>query len=238
MANTKNKNSSKKPNNSRKKEQQIVRDNSADISRVAGVVLFALSVLFFFISIIKGQGAWLFLHNLYVGAFGMFAAWVFPILTVVITVLYSIKDHEPKLLLVKSLESVLMVLFISAFIHICQNQPGDVFKDAVVNSYNQAPEIFNGGFFGGVLGWLMLTLGKAPAVIVDLILIFVVFMFLSGITIIQFLKGAAKPATATYDKVKPAIDEKIEQRRKAKAAIDVPLDPVAPGDEADSDDKK
>lgn len=238
MANTKNKNSSKKPNNSRKKEQQIVRDNSADISRVAGVVLFALSVLFFFISIIKGQGAWLFLHNLYVGAFGMFAAWVFPILTVVITVLYSIKDHEPKLLLVKSLESVLMVLFISAFIHICQNQPGDVFKDAVVNSYNQAPEIFNGGFFGGVLGWLMLTLGKSPAVIVDLILIFVVFMFLSGITIIQFLKGAAKPATATYDKVKPAIDEKIEQRRKAKAAIDVPLDPVAPGDEADSDDKK
>ena len=238
MANTKNKNSSKKPNNSRKKEQQIVRDNSADISRVAGVVLFAFSVLFFFISIIIGQGAWLFLHYLYVGAFGMFAAWVFPILTVVITVLYSIKDHEPKLLLVKSLESVLMVLFISAFIHICQNQPGDVFKDAVVNSYNQAPEIFNGGFFGGVLGWLMLTLGKAPAVIVDLILIFVVFMFLSGITIIQFLKGAAKPATATYDKVKPAIDEKIEQRRKAKAAIDVPLDPVAPGDEADSDDKK
>ena len=63
-------------------------------------------------------------------------------------------------------------------------------------------------------------------------------MFLSGITIIQFLKGAVKPATATYDKVKPAIDEKIEQRRKAKAAIDVPLDPVAPGDEADSDDKK
>ena len=63
-------------------------------------------------------------------------------------------------------------------------------------------------------------------------------MFLSGITIIQFLKGAAKPATATYDKVKPAIDEKIEQRRKAKAAIDVPLDPVAPGDEADLDDKK
>ena len=132
-----------------------------------------------------------------------------------------------------------MVLFISAFIHICQNQPGDVFKDAVVNSYNQAPEIFNGGFFrrSSRLAYAHAR-SKPPAVIVDLILIFVVFMFLSGITIIQFLKGAAKPATATYDKVKPAIDEKIEQRRKAKAAIDVPLDPVAPGDEADSDDKK
>lgn len=232
MANSKNKNSSKKQNNSqRKKEQQIVRDGNADVSRIAGVVLFALSVLFFFISVIKGQGAWLFLHNLYVGAFGMFASWVFPILTIVITVLYSIKEHEPKLLLIKSAESVAMILFISAFIHICRNQPGDVFKEAIVNSYNSAPEIFNGGFFGAVLGWLMLTFGKAPAVIVDLILIFVVFMFLSGITIIQFLKGAAKPATATYDKVKPAIDEKIEQRKRAKAAIDVPLDPVAPSEE-------
>lgn len=239
MANSKNKNSSKKQNNfQRKKEQQIVRDGNADVSRIAGVVLFALSVLFFFISVIKGQGAWLFLHNLYVGAFGMFASWVFPILTIVITVLYSIKEHEPKLLLVKSAESVAMILFISAFIHICRNQPGDVFKEAVVNSYNSAPEIFNGGFFGAVLGWLMLTFGKAPAVIVDLILIFVVFMFLSGITIIQFLKGAAKPATATYDKVKPAIDEKIEQRKRAKAAIDVPLDPVAPSEENEQESDK
>lgn len=239
MANSKNKNSSKKQNNSqRKKEQQIVRDGNADVIRIAGVMLFALSVLFFFISVIKGQGAWLFLHNLYVGAFGMFASWVFPILTIVITVLYSIKEHEPKLLLVKSAESVAMILFISAFIHICRNQPGDVFKEAVVNSYNSAPEIFNGGFFGAVLGWLMLTFGKAPAVIVDLILIFVVFMFLSGITIIQFLKGAAKPATATYDKVKPAIDEKIEQRKRAKAAIDVPLDPVAPSEENEQENDK
>lgn len=239
MANSKNKNSSRKQNNSqRKKEQQIVRDGNADVSRIAGVVLFALSVLFFFISVIKGQGAWLFLHNLYVGAFGMFASWVFPILTIVITVLYSIKEHEPKLLLVKSAESVAMILFISAFIHICRNQPGDAFKEAVVNSYNSAPEIFNGGFFGAVLGWLMLTFGKAPAVIVDLILIFVVFMFLSGITIIQFLKGAAKPATATYDKVKPAIDEKIEQRKRAKAAIDVPLDPVAPSEENEQESDK
>lgn len=239
MANSKNKNSSKKQNNAqRKKEQQIVRDGNADVSRIAVVVLFALSVLFFFISVIKGQGAWLFLHNLYVGAFGMFASWVFPILTIVITVLYSIKEHEPKLLLVKSAESVAMILFISAFIHICRNQPGDVFKEAVVNSYNSAPEIFNGGFFGAVLGWLMLTFGKAPAVIVDLILIFVVFMFLSGITIIQFLKGAAKPATATYDKVKPAIDEKIEQRKRAKAAIDVPLDPVAPSEENEQESDK
>lgn len=220
----------KKSNNKSKKNTVASRQN-ADINRVTGVLLFSLSLLFFFIAVIKGQGAWLFVHNVYVGLFGMFAACVFPLLTMVITVLYSLKEQDTKLLLAKSAESVVMVLLISSCIHIFQNQPGDVFSQCVTESYNSASESFNGGLFGAVIGWLLLTLGKAPAVIVNILLIFVDFMFLSGITIIQFLKGAAKPAKATYDKVQPVIEEKIEQRKRSKASIDVPLDEVAPGEE-------
>ncbi len=225
----------KKSNNKSKKNTVASRQN-ADINRVTGVLLFSLSLLFFFIAVIKGQGAWLFVHNVYVGLFGMFAACVFPLLTMVITVLYSLKEQDTKLLLAKSAESVVMVLLISSCIHIFQNQPGDVFSQCVTESYNSASESFNGGLFGAVIGWLLLTLGKAPAVIVNILLIFVDFMFLSGITIIQFLKGAAKPAKATYDKVQPVIEEKIEQRKRSKASIDVPLDEVAPGEE--KQDKK
>lgn len=220
----------KKSNNKSKKNTAASRQN-ADINRVTGVLLFSLSLLFFFIAVIKGQGAWLFVHNVYVGLFGMFAACVFPLLTMVITVLYSLKEQDTKLLLAKGAESVVMVLLISSCIHIFQNQPGDVFSQCVTESYNSASESFNGGLFGAVIGWLLLTLGKAPAVIVNILLIFVDFMFLSGITIIQFLKGAAKPAKATYDKVQPVIEEKIEQRKRSKASIDVPLDEVAPGEE-------
>ena len=220
----------KKSNNKSKKNTVASRQN-ADINRVTGVLLFSLSLLFFFIAAIKGQGAWLFVHNVYVGLFGMFAACVFPLLTMVITVLYSLKEQDTKLLLAKGAESVVMVLLISSCIHIFQNQPGDVFSQCVTESYNSASESFNGGLFGAVIGWLLLTLGKAPAVIVNILLIFVDFMFLSGITIIQFLKGAAKPAKATYDKVQPVIEEKIEQRKRSKASIDVPLDEVAPGEE-------
>lgn len=220
----------KKSNNKSKKNTAASRQN-ADINRVTGVLLFSLSLLFFFIAVIKGQGAWLFVHNVYVGLFGMFAACVFPLLTMVITVLYSLKEQHTKLLLAKGAESVVMVLLISSCIHIFQNQPGDVFSQCVTESYNSASESFNGGLFGAVIGWLLLTLGKAPAVIVNILLIFVDFMFLSGITIIQFLKGAAKPAKATYDKVQPVIEEKIEQRKRSKASIDVPLDEVAPGEE-------
>lgn len=225
----------KKSNNKSKKNTAASRQN-ADINRVTGVLLFSLSLLFFFIAVIKGQGAWLFVHNVYVGLFGMFAACVFPLLTMVITVLYSLKEQDTKLLLAKGAESIVMVLLISSCIHIFQNQPGDVFSQCVTESYNSASESFNGGLFGAVIGWLLLTLGKAPAVIVNILLIFVDFMFLSGITIIQFLKGAAKPAKATYDKVQPVIEEKIEQRKRSKASIDVPLDEVAPGEE--KQDKK
>lgn len=225
----------KKSNNKSKKNTVASRQN-ADINRVTGVLLFSLSLLFFFIAVIKGQGAWLFVHHVYVGLFGMFAACVFPLLTMVITVLYSLKEQDTKLLLAKGAESVVMVLLISSCIHIFQNQPGDVFSQCVTESYNSASESFNGGLFGAVIGWLLLTLGKAPAVIVNILLIFVDFMFLSGITIIQFLKGAAKPAKATYDKVQPVIEEKIEQRKRSKASIDVPLDEVAPGEE--KQDKK
>ena len=230
MANKKSASSAKARSGKKGKQDKSI--SNAEVNRISGVLLFALSLLFFFIAVIKGQGAWLFVHNVYVGLFGMFASWVFPILTMVITVLYSLKDQEPKQLIIKGAESAVMVLLISTFIHIVQNQPGDVFSEAVMQSYNTASDTFNGGLFGAVIGWLLLTLGKAPAIIVNVILIFVVFMFLSGITIIQFLRGAAKPAKATYDKVQPAIEEKIEQRRRAKASIDVPLDEVSPLDES------
>lgn len=203
-----------------KKAAQAEQRRSNEINRIVGILLFAVSIIFFFIAVVKGQGAWLFVHNLYVGLFGLFAACVFPLLTMVITVLYSLKDPEPKLLAVKSAECVVMVLLLSAFIHIVLNQPGAEFAQSVKDSYSLAVSEFNGGLFGALIGWLMLTLGKAPAVILCVIFLFVDFMLLSGITIIQFLKGAAKPAKATYDKV----DERVRQKRMTKESIDIPLD--------------
>lgn len=236
MANKKT--NSKKSNSKAKKAAPAANRNNAEVNRVAGVLLFALSLLFLFIAIIKGQGAWLFLHNVYVGLFGIFAACVFPLLTMVITVLYSMKEQEPKMLAVKGAESVIMVLLISSCIHIFQNQPGEVFSQCVIDSYNLASDSFNGGLLGAALGWLLLTFGKAPAIIVNILLIFVDFMFLSGITIIQFLKGAVTPAKATYDKVQPVIEEKIEQRKRNRANIDVPLDEEAPAQNADEKKNK
>lgn len=207
-------------------------------SRIVGVSLFAVSVIFFFIAVISGENVWNLLHNIYVGLFGWLAACIFPILTIVLLILYSIKEKELSKLISKSIEATILVLLISAFIHIVKNQPGDDFKVAVTDAFKSASAEFNGGFFGAVIGWLLLTLGKAPAIIVDIVLIFVDFMMLTAITIIQFFKGAAKPAADTYKKVAPVINEKIEQRRLRKGSIDIPLDVAPPGEEPPKPVKK
>lgn len=203
----------------------------AAVSRIVSVSLFALSVIFFFVAVISGESMWHFLHNAYVGLFGILAACVFPILTIAVIIISSVKQIKGGRLISMGIESVVMVLLISAFIHIVQNQSGDDFKLAVSSAFTDASADFNGGFFGALVGWLLLTLGKAPAIIVDIVLIFVDFMLLTRITVVQFFKGAAKPATETYKKVAPVINEKIEQRRLNRGNVDVPLDVTPPGEE-------
>ena len=216
-------------------EKQKKQEN---IARIVSVSLFALSVIFFFIAVIKGEGVWNILHNVYLGLFGWLAGCIFPIAAIALIIFYSLKENNPSQLISKGIEAVVFVLLLSALIHICQNQPGDDFTLAVTEAFKSGSAEFNGGFFGAFIGWILLTLGKAPAIIVDIVLIFVDFMLLGALTIIQFFKGAAKPATYTYEKVAPVINERIEQRKLRKGSIDIPLDMTPPGEETPKPAKK
>ena len=127
-----------------------------NISRIVGVAIFALSVIFFFVAVIGGDGAWKVVHNVYLGLFGMLAAVLFPILAVAIILLYSYKENKakkrameegtaaqkspvsPRELIAKGVESVIIVLLIAALIHIIENPTGLKFADSVKLGYTQA----------------------------------------------------------------------------------------------------
>lgn len=202
-----------------------------DKLRITGIVIFALSIIFFCLAIITGSGVWTVLHNVYVGTFGIFAACVFPLISIVVMLFYSFNNAELSKFIAKSIETVIMVLIISTFVHVVSHSTGGDFKEVIVESYKSAPISFNGGFIGAVFGWLLLSLGKAPAIVVSIVLFLVDFMLLTGITVAQFFSGAAKPAKVTYEKVAPAINERRERRRMNKENIDVPLDIEPPEDE-------
>jgi len=225
--NTKSKKKTKTAKSSASKANGKSRANE-DLGRIADIAVFALSVIFFFLAVITGDGVWNILHNVYVGIFGVFAACVFPLITAVITVFHSFSNTKTSKFVAKCIETVVMVLLIAAFVHIVGHQENENFKTVIIDSYNQAGFTFNGGFLGAVLGWLLLSLGKVPAIIVSVVLFLVDFLLLTELTVNQFLSGAAKPAKVTYEKVAPVIEEKIEQRRMSKGAIDVPLDAEPP----------
>ena len=219
-------NTSKKTSSNRQKTA-----DRADAIRVSEIATVAVSVILFCLAIVSGNGVWNVLHNVYVGIFGMFAAIVLPLLTIVGTVIFSAKGDDAYGYTAKIVEAFVMVFILATFIHVVKNSTGDAFKETIINSYKSASFEFNGGFIGAVLGWLLLTLGKAPAVIISVVLFIVDLLLMTGLTIFQFVAGAAKPAKVTYEKVAPAIEERIERRRMNKENIDVPLDTQPPEEE-------
>lgn len=219
-------NTSKKTSSNRRKNV-----DRADAIRVTEIATVAVSVILFCLAIVSGNGVWNVLHNVYVGIFGMFAAIVLPLLTIVVTVIFSAKGDDAYGYTAKIVEAFVMVFILATFIHVVKNSTGDAFKETIINSYKSASFEFNGGFIGAVLGWLLLTLGKAPAVIISVVLFIVDLLLMTGLTIFQFVAGAAKPAKVTYEKVAPAIEERIERRRMNKENIDVPLDTQPPEEE-------
>lgn len=208
-------------------EQQRLMDLEAQANknRIISIVIFAFSVLFFFVAVIPGENFWNDVHNVYIGLFGWMASIVFPLLSLIYSFLVQ-KTKSSKKMIAEPICIVLIVLFISAFIYIVRAKSGVPFLDTCKSEFSDAPYVFNGGFFGAVLGWLFMTLGKAPAIVVDLLLIIVVIMLLSKVTVNQFFKNTTKPVRAVVEKATPYIEERRERRRMNN--IDIPLDDEPP----------
>lgn len=230
MANKKtvsNKKAAPKKSSKEERARQLELENrrKEDSVIILSIVIFALSLLFFFVAVVSGEGVWKAVHNFYLGLFGWFASVVFPILCLVYSFLFTIKKPK-KSMTFEAVAIIVLVLISSSFIHIVQNVSGDAFTDTIVAAYKDAPTSFNGGFFGALFGWLLLTLGKAPAIIVDLILAFTDILLLLRVTVNQFFKNTAKPVKKVVEKATPIIEERRERRRLAN--IDIPLDDEPP----------
>ena len=207
----------------REKEQKL---------RIFSVFVFAFSVILFFVAIIDGAGVWNIVHNFYIGLFGRFAAIALPILCLVFSFLLTVVKGKNNII-PETVSVLILILLVSAFIHIVSpsNQTGDDFVNAVTSAYKNAVKSFNGGLFGAVIGWLLLTMGKAPAIIVDLVLVVSIIILLSKTTVNQFF---SKPVKKVVEKAAPYIEEQREKRRNRN--IDVYLDDEPP--KSDGEDEK
>lgn len=194
-----------------------------ELIRITSIITFTLSVFVFFVAIIEGAGVWNWLHNAYVGVFG-FGAYLLPFLTIGVSVLFNMEKKDFSIA-VKAIETFVLIVFVCSLIHIIRHQVGASYWNTLVTAYKTATETINGGFLGASVGELLLSFGKAGAIVTNILVIFVVLMLITGATLIEFFKTAWKPVQKTSEQIAPIIEQKMEVRRNRKAVVDIPLGP-------------
>ena len=198
---------------------ELEEQKRANSVRITSIVIFAVSFLFFCIAVVRGDGVWNIVHNFYIGMFGWFAAIALSLLCLVYSFIFTVKNSDRKMTF-EGIAIAVLVLLLSAFVHIIAGDNQTEFLSTAKDSYLAAPDTFNGGLLGSAIGWLLLTMGKAPAIIIDLLLVVVDIMLLSKVTVNQFFKNTAKPVKKVVEKAAPY----FEERRERKKNIDVFLD--------------
>ncbi len=187
--------------------------------QIASVLLFTVSLLLFLAAIIKGEGGWFALHNVILGFFGCFG-YTAPVLLCVIAV-YLALDRLHGKILARIIECCILILLVSAFIHILLVAPkAESFVQAVSTAWvtgNRAA-----GFIGVILGFpLYAMLGNPGAWIVCILLIFVTLMLITGTTLIALFKAIGKPVR----KIEQVAETAFENRRKSGSVnVDISLD--------------
>ncbi len=214
---------------------------AASRRQMLAIILFAVSVFLFFVSIIEGQSVWKALHNFMFGLFGI-CAYIWPFVLGTVAVLCAMDKLYGKIS-AKVVESSVMIVFIGGAIDIFSKHiPGENFWAHLSLAYVNGGTGFGGGFLGALVGQpLYLAFGKVGAGITICLLIFVFFMLITGTTLLSFFKIISKPVKKLEQTAEDAFLHR-EEDKKAKF-VDIPLGDEPPkkpepADEAAKKQKK
>lgn len=186
---------SKKPINKNKTPKK----NSGFVfnKQLTAIILFAISVLWFFLAIIDAAGLWGIIRTFLFGMFGFFT-FIFPLLLLVVTVLVAL-DKTEGTSKSRVIEATVLILILCSIIHIAQCKSESTYFEAIKDAYNVFyidGSMLGSGVLGAVLGGivLLITGGNKPAAFVIMgVVLFVLIMVMAKLTLGNLFKGISKP---------------------------------------------
>ncbi len=206
--------------------------------QLLGIIMFALGILIFFMTLIEGQNVWLWMHNLLLGTFG-WAAYLIAPLFIYIAVMSS-KDRPFDIVFHKVWQSVVLVCLFSGATQIVGEgiPPVDGVFRKIGYLFTQGCELNGGGWISILTGVPLLSMfGAAGAKITIILLIFVFTMIVTGATLYDLYRNAKKPvkkieevytAHVEYREANPKPEKQpappLFQSRKNRFNIDIPVD--------------
>ena len=225
MANKKRKNLKKSESKANAKKSELDEKQLKFKKQVASIIVFAVGVFLFFLSILDLGSGWGFMRDCLFGMFGWCGFLVAPIIIYISVI--SALDRPGASLLLRTVGGVVLVLLLCALtqafstVDITQTGFAETFKVL----FTSGIELKSGGVAAVILGWpLIKLLTKVGATIVMIILVFVLLLIITGTTLSDFLRKASKPV----QKLQTEYKEFAEKRKKAKFNVDVPLDEDKP----------
>ena len=221
MAQQKRKTTNSRTNNKKKSNTKKRQSTTFTLNKqLTAVILFAVSILWFCLSVIDAGGVWGAFRTLMFGLFG-FASFIYPLLLLVITVFIAL-DKTDKNIVSKFVQTGILITIISSIVHIAQCAPGSTYGEAIKDAYNLYyidGSMLGGGVWGALFGGLTLLItggSKLAAMIIQIVLLFVFVMVITGLTLANLFNGISKPVKKigefTGDKISE-YNEKVEQNR-------------------------
>lgn len=191
-------------------------EKAAANRQLAAIILFAVSVFFICLSFINGGGLWGGLRTLSFGLFG-FSAFIWPLVLIYVAVMATLDKTDQKIG-VKIFEAAMLIILLSAAIHIFGFHGVVDFSENVIDAYNAYRfdgSLVGSGAVGAIIGGaILLATGssKPAAIAIILILMFLFLMLMTGTTLKKLMKGVYSPAK----KVSEYREEKLEQLASAE----------------------
>lgn len=218
------KNNSKKSSNSKTNtsaKNTMAKISAADRQKKA-LVLFAVSIIMFAVTLIKGESLWAAIHNFVFGLFGI-CAFVWPLIMIYLAVTLSL-NKENQSSMPKVIGVSVFTLLLEAIVHVAFIVSDDInFGEQITKVWELRNEITikSGGFFGAIIGGGLNSLaGKTGTMIILIVVEILIFMLFTGKTLKDAGNAVYKPAKKVKNYTEEKINTNIENKRLRK-----PVDP-------------
>lgn len=197
------------------------------------LLLFALAVLLIFLVFVKGKSAWTFMHNALFGISGI-CAYILPVFAFAAAVFCAIDRPRPNFG-VRLAEGVGFVVLFQAAVDVFRTSELtlETYGEHLLAAYRAGVEIKGGGFFGALFGNLLFrAFGKVGAAVVVCLLLFILFMLITGTTLMRLLQALARPVkkieTQAQENYRAAKERQAEKAKEDPSKWDIPLDDEPP----------
>ncbi len=187
------KSTSKKKTSPKPTAKQLEAQQKARKELLA-IVMLALGILLFFMTLIRGQNVWQWFHNLLLGFFGWSAYLISPLFIYI--AIMAAKDRPLDMVKHKVWQSLVLVCFISGATQIFGDgiPPVDGVFRKIGYLFAEGIELNGGGVISTLTGVPFLALfGATGAKITIILLIFVFTMIVTGATLYDLYRNAKKP---------------------------------------------